>query len=141
MDRHKPPKDGPPQRLLVRFGFLEADDALAVFELTAFFEHLDALETLQNIALRLDRALTAETSVLTHNAMENNGTPLRGQTKAAGSAQPSQGTGSDRQPEKRGAKKNSPPDRRAGQLPPLRFRCRAAHGSSSSLLKCPRTKR
>jgi len=83
MDRHKPPKDGPPRRLLVRFGFLEADDALAVFELTAFFEHLDALETLQNIALRLDRALTAETSVLTHSAMKNNGTPPRGQTKAA----------------------------------------------------------
>lgn len=66
-----PLQSGPPRRSLVRLGFLEADNALPLFELSAFLEHLDTLEALQNVALRLDRSLTTETSVLTHKARDN----------------------------------------------------------------------
>ena len=53
--------------LFLGLGFRKADDALAVLELTAFAEKVNALETLQHTALGFDGAFAFETGMLAHN--------------------------------------------------------------------------
>ena len=48
----------------VRLRFRKTDHFAAFFPLTTLLEQLDPLETLQNIALRDDRAGSSETSML-----------------------------------------------------------------------------
>jgi hypothetical protein len=45
-----------PRGLFVGLGFLQTDDLVTGFELTAFFEDFDAFEALQNVAFRRNRA-------------------------------------------------------------------------------------
>jgi hypothetical protein len=57
--------DSTPQLLLrVRLRFRKTDDLAAFFPLAAFFEQLNTLETLQDVAFRDDRAGSPETSML-----------------------------------------------------------------------------
>jgi len=56
----------PHPRLLVRLGLAEADDFVTHLELTARLQDFDALETLQDVALCCDGALTFERTMLGH---------------------------------------------------------------------------
>ena len=47
-----------------RFGFAEAGDAVAVLPLAAFFEKLDALEALEDIAFAAQSGRRAQTAML-----------------------------------------------------------------------------
>ena len=51
----------------VRLSLRQAEDFLARFPLVALLEQLDALETLQDVSLRCDRAGAFETAMLRHN--------------------------------------------------------------------------
>ena len=53
-------------RLLVRLGLAQAHDLIARLELATLFEDFDALETLQDVALRGDGALAFEAAMLRH---------------------------------------------------------------------------
>jgi hypothetical protein len=50
----------------VRLGFRKAEDFATFFPLAALFKQFDALETLQNVAFRHDRAGSSKTAVLRH---------------------------------------------------------------------------
>jgi len=52
--------------LFLGLGFGKADDALAVLELPAFAEKINAFETLQHTALGFDGAFAFETGMLAH---------------------------------------------------------------------------
>ena len=54
------------RRLGVGLGLTEADDFVAVLELTALAEHLDTLEALEDVSFRGDGAGAFETTVLGH---------------------------------------------------------------------------
>lgn len=64
--------------LRVRLGFGEPDDFATFFPLAALLEQFDAFETLQNIALRDDRAGSSKAAMLRH----------RGKMSAKASAKP-----------------------------------------------------
>jgi hypothetical protein len=53
-------------RLLVRLGLAQADDFVTLLVLAAGLEDFDALETLQDVALGGDGALTFEAAMLRH---------------------------------------------------------------------------
>jgi hypothetical protein len=53
--------------LFLWLGFRQANDALALLELSALAEKIDTLETLQNTTLGLDGAFAFETRMLAHN--------------------------------------------------------------------------
>jgi len=59
--------------LFLWLGFRQANDALALLELSAFAEKIDALETLQNTTLGLDGAFAFETGMLAHKSKKNGG--------------------------------------------------------------------
>jgi len=52
--------------LILGFRFGQADNPLAFFELTPLLEEFDTFKPFQNTALRLDRAFTFQTRMLTH---------------------------------------------------------------------------
>jgi hypothetical protein len=52
--------------LLVRLGLAQADDFVTLLVLAALGEKFDALETLQDVALRGDGALAFEAAMLRH---------------------------------------------------------------------------
>jgi uncharacterized Zn finger protein len=54
--------------LFLWLGFRQANDALALLELSAFAEKVDALKTLQNTTLGLDGAFAFETGMLAHKS-------------------------------------------------------------------------
>ena len=62
----EPPDKLRPRRLLVWLGLREANHLLAGLELTTLLEQLDAFETLENVALRHDRAGAFERTMLRH---------------------------------------------------------------------------
>ena len=49
-----------------RLGLAEADDAVAVFPLAAFFEDFDAFETLEDVALCAEGAGSTKARMLSH---------------------------------------------------------------------------
>jgi hypothetical protein len=53
--------------LFLWLGFRQADDTLALLELSALAEKIDTLETLQNTTLGLDGSFAFETGMLAHN--------------------------------------------------------------------------
>jgi len=56
----------PIARLIFRLGLGQADDPLAGLVLTALFQKIDALETLQNAAFRFNGAFALQAGMLTH---------------------------------------------------------------------------
>ena len=70
--------DPPFPRSGVRFGFAEADDAVAFLPLIAAFEDFDAFEAFENVALGAERAGAFETTMLSHKIVNFLGLPVRG---------------------------------------------------------------
>src|SRR5438045_1863076 len=62
----EPPPVGSYNRLSVRFGFAEADNAVAFLPLTAAFEDFDAFEAFQNVAFGAQSAGALKTTMLSH---------------------------------------------------------------------------
>jgi hypothetical protein len=54
--------------LFLWLGFRQANDALALLELSAFAEKIDTLEALQNTTFGLDGAFAFETGMLAHKS-------------------------------------------------------------------------
>jgi len=54
--------------LFLWLGFRQANDALALLELSALAEKIDTLETLQNATFGLDGAFAFETGMLAHKS-------------------------------------------------------------------------